>query len=66
MRLTVTDEGCGLPAGFTITDRRSRHAIIKALADRLGGQVEAASQDRGAEFSLLVPPTADPKASGPA
>ena len=67
MRLSVTDEGGGLPAGFTITDSAGLGMrIIKALADRLGGQVEAASQDRGAEFSLLVPPTADPKASGPA
>ncbi|MGD9508419.1 MAG: sensor histidine kinase [Geminicoccaceae bacterium] len=61
LRLSVTDDGQGLPSNFTLGRSQGLGTrIILALADRLGGQIEASRREVGAEFALIMP---DPAAS---
>jgi two-component sensor histidine kinase len=62
LRLSVTDDGQGLPAGFALERSQGLGTrIILALAERLGGHVQANGRDGGAEFAMVMPdPTAAP------
>ena len=57
MRLEVRDFGRGLPEGFDLARARSSLGmkIITALANQLGGTVEAANARPGASFVLSAP-----------
>jgi two-component sensor histidine kinase len=55
-RLSVVDEGPGLPADFDLAGPSTLGLrAVDALARQLGGHVEVAPRDRGAEFAVLFP-----------
>ncbi|MBT9473577.1 MAG: CHASE3 domain-containing protein [Pseudomonadota bacterium] len=55
-RLTVSDDGDGLPAGFTPDTKKSLGMrAIEALARQLGGRFEIGQPTRGAAFAVLFP-----------
>ena len=60
LRLTVQDEGRGLPTGFSLeTGSGLGTRIILALSQRLGGRVEVATRQLGAVFALVLPGTTE-------
>jgi two-component sensor histidine kinase len=64
LRLSVTDEGHGLPPGFVLEKSPGLGTrIIVALASRLGGQIEAYERARGAEFAMVMPDPSAPAVS---
>ncbi|MCJ2080051.1 sensor histidine kinase [Methylobacterium sp. J-090] len=64
LRLTVCDDGVGLPEGFDPAASRSASLgmrIVNSLARQLGGPLAVATDRPGAHFSLLITP---PDAAG--
>ncbi|MFO1049079.1 MAG: histidine kinase dimerization/phosphoacceptor domain -containing protein [Geminicoccaceae bacterium] len=60
LRLTVHDEGRGLPTGFSLEAGSGLGTrIILALSQRLAGRVEVTAPSRGTSFALVLPATAD-------
>lgn len=58
LRLSVRDEGVGLPADFDITTPKGLGMrIVTALTGQLGATFTAVKGTRGAEFLLVVPAT---------
>jgi two-component sensor histidine kinase len=56
-RLSVEDEGTGLPAGFNpATGRGLGMRIARALAQQIGARLEVPILPRGSEFALVLPP----------
>ena len=61
LRLSVADDGQGLPADFALERSPGLGTrIMLALAERLGGQIQARSREGGAEFALVLPDPAAP------
>ena len=55
-RLSVSDDGNGLPEGFTPKQTRSLGMrAIEALTRQLGGRFEIEDVDRGASFAVVFP-----------
>jgi two-component sensor histidine kinase len=55
-RLSVSDDGAGLPKGFTpISTKSLGMRAITALAGQLGGRFVVESPERGATFSVVFP-----------
>jgi two-component sensor histidine kinase len=61
LRLSVADEGQGLPANFALERSPGLGTrIMLALTERLGGQIQASPREGGAEFALIMPDLATP------
>lgn len=61
LRLSVADDGQGLPADFALEQSPGLGTrIMLALAERLGGQIQASPREGGAEFALVMPDPAAP------
>ncbi|MFL5333156.1 MAG: sensor histidine kinase [Geminicoccaceae bacterium] len=57
IRLSVADDGVGLPSGFDpATSRGLGMRIARALAQQAGARLELALRPRGTEFTLTLPP----------
>lgn len=58
LRLSVSDQGTGLPAGFSPAESRGLGMrIALALTQQLGGRLDIGGSKGGAEFVLVLPPT---------
>ena len=60
IRLEVSDQGVGLPAGFDAHGRSSRSGslgmrLVSGFARQLGGRLAVSSGERGARFKLDLP-----------
>jgi two-component sensor histidine kinase len=56
LRLSVADEGHGLPPDFVLEKSLGLGTrIIVALASRLGGEIEANEREGGTEFVMVMP-----------
>ena len=56
LRLTVSDEGDGLPANFSTGERSGMGLrVIEVLARQLGGRVEIGRPRTGASFAVVFP-----------
>ena len=61
LRLSVADDGQGLPADFALERSPGLGMrIILALAERLDGQIQASPREGGAEYALVMPDPAAP------
>lgn len=64
LRLTVQDEGRGLPTGFSLGAGSGLGTrIIQALSQRLNGRVEVTTLQSGTSFALVLPEAADASSS---
>jgi len=55
-RLTVADDGDGLPAGFTVESKSSLGMrAVHALARQLGGELVVEGGETGASFAVVFP-----------
>jgi two-component sensor histidine kinase len=60
-KLTVRDEGVGLPADFDLkTGRRLGMRLVNAFTKQLHGELQIARRNPGTEFILNIPATARP------
>jgi two-component sensor histidine kinase len=56
IQLSVSDDGVGLPPGFSPTESKGLGMrIVRAFASQLGAKLDVAARQRGAELTLVVP-----------
>lgn len=56
LRMTIRDDGCGLPRGFSMQEATGLGmTIITATVTKLGGQLEVLADGGGAGFQIDVP-----------